>query len=88
MCLCTLSPNTLTSFSLDVDLVGDGIFDKWDTKEIVDSVWTHLQKAKEGNSAEARTRVCESLVNHVILSSMKKMSYDNLTGILLNFNCF
>ena len=62
----------------------DGVFDKWDTKEIVGSIWTQLGKV----SGESRTRMCEQMVNHVILNSMKKMSYDNLTGIFLNFNCF
>lgn len=72
------------SFSLDVGLLGDGVFDKWDTKEIIGSIWTQLGKI----SGESRTRMCEQMVNHVILSSMKKMSYDNLTGIFLNLNCF
>ena len=66
----------------------DGIFDKWGTKEIIDSIWSYLGKVKDRVANEERIKLCEGVVNNVIMMSLKKMSYDNLTGIFLNFNCF
>ncbi len=69
-------------------LLGDGIFDKWDTPDIVDAIWGYVARARESGLGDSRTRLCEGVVNHVITSSMRRLSYDNLTGIFLNFNAF
>ena len=61
----------------------DGIYDKSTTDEIGHMIDFKLsEKETKGKTIQ---NICESTVNHVIMSNMKKASYDNLTGIFIMF---
>lgn len=51
-------------------------------------IWDYIRRTEQQGPVESKVRVCEGVINHVLMQSMKKMSYDNLTGIFLCFNCF
>lgn len=62
--------------------IGDGIFDKMSSEEVVESAWRGI---RESTSNEVHGR-CEEAVETVISSALQKRSTDNLTGLLIAFS--
>jgi len=61
------------------------VYDKSTTNDLGGIIWDYLRSAEHSGKELLKTEVCEGVVNHVLMQSMKKMSYDNLTGIFLQF---
>lgn len=83
----------ITMFKIDADvdyivMACDGIYDKFTSKKLCESVSRFIEEKKAVDSLEAKLKLCEATVDHILNESLKKMSYDNLTSIFINFNSF
>ena len=49
------------------------MYDKSDTKEVCEMAWDYLRRAEARGQNENKVKVCEGVVNHILLQSMRKM---------------
>lgn len=66
----------------------DGVFDKFTTKKLCETVTRFVDERKETVGTERKLALCENTVDFVLSESMKRLSYDNLTSIFININAF
>lgn len=65
----------------------DGVFDKFSSKKLGEAITKFVEERSGfGESVEKRLKTAEETVDFVLLESIKKLSYDNLTAILIAFN--
>ncbi len=64
----------------------DGIFDKLSSKQLGKTIWHFIRR--NGKGKIRKLDFSERIVNHIFNTSMKNLSYDNLTGIFINLNSF
>ena len=70
--------------NLDFIIMGcDGIWDKLNNEEVISLIWKEL---KYYNINLSNIEKLERVVNKVLIESMKKASFDNITIILIVFN--
>jgi serine/threonine protein phosphatase PrpC len=65
--------------------LGDGIYDKLETSELLEMVWDFKTK---GNSIDDIHEYTGKIVDGIMKQSLKKMTSDNITIIFISFNNF
>jgi len=78
---------TETPLNSDVDFVilcCDGVFDRMESKEVIELVWNEVKQ----NKFKSVHVACEHMVTTIFTESLLRMSYDNLSIIFLAFEGF
>lgn len=66
-------------------LIGDGVFDKMTSREVIQSVWS-VPKPKEILDEISVHQQCSSAVEGILRDSMNKRSLDNVTVVMVAFS--
>jgi len=64
--------------------LGDGIFDKLTTKEVVDIVWNSTKE----NLGDNIHQVCATAVEQIMKTAIGKRTVDNITVVMIAFSSF
>ena len=66
---------------LCINIIGDGIFDKMTTPEVIETAWNSLNK----NTKNIHDFTGRSIEN-ILRLSLQKKSFDNVTVVFIAFN--
>lgn len=64
-----------------VIMASDGIYDKMESKDVVEAVWTSVRDSTGDNIHQA----CATAVEHVMKTAIAKRTVDNITVVMISF---
>jgi serine/threonine protein phosphatase PrpC len=70
-----------------IKILGDGVFDKLNNKEILDIAWDCARKNYKKPDQKIH-QICGSSVEIILKASIASRSLDNVTAVLVSFKNF